>query len=99
MAEAFSESTYVGDAFRVACAVVGLVVLALVVRRALVVRNTRQYALWALAVFSIAAIGTEVERIGDVVTWRLPTNVAGVVLALIYLIKMRAHQRAGEDIT
>lgn len=97
MTGAFSDATYVGDLFRVACAVLGIVILALIVRLAREVRNTRQYGMYSLAFFSVAAIGTEIERIGDLVTWRLPVNVAGVVLAVVFLEKTRRNKRDGAD--
>ena len=81
----------VGDAIRLIDMVLGIVLIGLFLGVAKRVRNTRQWGMYALVCFAIAAIDTEVQNLGTVVTFRLVVNTAGVVFGLIFLWKNRGH--------
>lgn len=87
-AHAFSDpDNAVGDAVRIFVIVAGTGMLGYFVKVARAVRNTRQFGMYALVCFGVSAIGTEVEQLGHVVTYRLLCNTAGVVLGLVFLYK------------
>jgi hypothetical protein len=77
----------VGDVVRLFDIVVGVVALGLCLRLARAVRNTRQYGIIACVCYGVSAIGTEIQQLGNIVTYRLLFNTAGVVLTVMFLWK------------
>ena len=77
----------VGDAIRIVDICLGMVMFGLFIRVARQVRNTRQWGMYALVCFGVSACGTEIERLGQIVTYRLVFNTAGVVLGIVFLVK------------
>lgn len=82
----------VADGIRQGLLVAGLCVAALLIRASWqagwqVARPGFRARLVALGLFTAVACGTELERLGDVVTLRLPLNIAAVVLALVSLLR------------
>lgn len=89
----------VGDVVRIFCIVGGIVMLGLVLKVARDVRNTRQFGMYALVCFGVSAIGTTIENLGTIVTYRLLFNTAGVVLGIIFLIKTHQTKEGGRRAT
>ena len=82
----------VGDAIRLFDILLGVVSLGLCFAVARKVRNSRQYGIYACICYGVVAISTCIDRLGQIVTFRLPLCTAGVVFALIYLWKI-GHER------
>lgn len=93
------------DWLRAFCLVVGVATAAFIVRAARyapppelgTVRRFWRIRMLALALGVVSATGTEYEKIGTVVTLRLPINAAFLILSLIGLVGLPSVRKADRD--
>lgn len=79
----------VGDVVRLFVIIGGTIQMGMFIKFARYIRNTRQWGAYALICYGVSAIGTEIEQLGHIVTYRLLFNTAGVVFGIVFLVKTR----------